>query len=121
MTLATYINDNFPTIKTQLGWNDSTQIVTIVAKAVELYGVATEADATNLAKLHVLASVAVWSQALTDISLDYNWSADGGSFSRSQAVDAVRKNLDEALSASLVYMGGYSMTVHAGDNNPDWK
>jgi hypothetical protein len=121
MTLASYISDNFPTIKSQLSWNDSTQIVTIVEKALELYGVTTEAEATNTAKLHVLASVAVWDRALTDISLDHNFSADGASYSRSQAVDAVRKNLDQALSAALVYMPGYTINVHAGDNNPDWK
>jgi hypothetical protein len=121
MTLATYISDNFPTIKTQLGWLDSDQIVTIVDKTLELYGVATEALATNTAKLHVLASVAVWNQALTDISLDIAFSADGASFQRNQAVDAVRKNLDLAMSAALVYMPGYTINVHAGDNNPDWK
>ena len=120
MTLATYISDNFPTVKSQLGWNDSTQIVTIVAKAVELYGVATEALATDTTKLHVLADVAVWRQALNDIALDYNFSADGASFSRSQAVDAIRKNLDEAYSVAIVYSSAYDMVVHAQDNHPDW-
>ena len=120
MTLATYISDNFPTIKTQLGWNDSTQIVTIVAKAVELYGVATETLATDTVKLHALADVAVWRQALADISLDYSFSADGASFSRNQAVDGIRKNLDMAESRAIVYMSSYDIVVHANDRNPDW-
>jgi hypothetical protein len=120
MTLATYISDNFPTVKTQLGWNDSTQIVTIVAKAVELYGVATEALATDSVKLHTLADVAVWRQALADISLDYNFSADGASFSRSQATDAIRKNLDMAESKAIAYMPAYQVIVHANERNPDW-
>lgn len=121
MTLATYISDNFPTIKTQLGWNDSTQIVTIVAKAVELYGVATEALATDETKLHALADVAVWRQALNDVSLDYAFSADGASFNRNQAAEAIRKNLIEAESRAIVYMAAYTITVRAGDNNPDWR
>lgn len=120
MTLATYISDNFPTIKTQLGWNDSTQIVTIVDKALELYGVATEALATDSVKLHALADVAVWRQALADISLDYAFSADGGSFHREQAVDAIRKNLDMAEGNAIAYMAAYQITVHAGDDHPDW-
>lgn len=121
MTLATYISDNFPTIKSQLGWSDSTQIATIVAKAVELYGVATEADATDATKLHALADVAVWRQALADISLDYAFSADGASFSRNQAVDAIRKNLDYAEGSAMAYLPAYQITVHVGDNNPDWR
>jgi hypothetical protein len=57
---------------------------------------------------------------LNDISLDYNWSADGASFSRSQAVDAIRKNLDNAYSAAMVYMSSYDIVVHDNARNPDW-
>lgn len=120
MTLATYISDNFPTIKTQLGWSDSVQIAVIVAKTLELYGVATEAEATDTTKAHALADVAVWRQALTDISLDYAFSADGASFHRNQAVDGVRKNLDMAESNAIVYLPAYNITVHNYDNHPDW-
>ena len=121
MALATYISDNFPTVKTQLGWTDSVQIVTIVDKTLEFYGVATEVLATDLTKLHALADVAVWRQALNDIALDYAFSADGASFSRNQAVDAIRKNLDMAESKAIAYMPAYNITVHANDRNPDWQ
>lgn len=120
MTLATYISDNFPIIKTQLNWLDSVQIPVIVAKAVELYGVATETLATDSVKLHALADVAVWRQGLNDISLDYSFSADGASFSRNQAIDAVQKNLNMAESAAIAYMPAYNVVVHANDRNPDW-
>jgi hypothetical protein len=120
MTIATYITDNFPTIKLQLGWNDSTQIVTIVAKTLELYGVATEAEATDLTKAHALADVAVWRQALTDISLDYSFSADGASFSRNQAVDNISKMLTYAETVAIPYMSAYNIVVHAEDRNADW-
>jgi hypothetical protein len=120
MTLTTYISDNFPTIKSQLGWSDSVQIAVIVDKAVELYGAASESVATDLAKLHVLADVAVWRQALNDISLDYAFSADGASFHRNQAVDAIRKNLAEAYTNAMVYMSGYDIVVHTQDDHPDW-
>jgi hypothetical protein len=120
MTLATYISDNFPTIKTQLGWSDSVQIVVIVNKAVELYGVATEALATDSVKLHALGDVAVWRQALADIALDYAFSADGGSYHREQATGAIRKNLDMAESNAIAYLPAYQMTVHTSDDHPDW-
>lgn len=118
--LLEYINNNFPTIKAQLGWTDGLNIPTIITKALELYGVATEALATDLVKLHALTDVAVWLQALNDISLDYHWSADGASFSRQQAVDNIRKNLDLAVSSAITYMPAYQVTVHTQDNNPDW-
>lgn len=121
MTLTAYITDTFPTIKTQLGWSDSVQINTIVEKTLELYGVATEAEATDTTKAHTLADVAVWRQALNDIALDYNWSADGASYSRSQAVTAIRENLMHAESKAIAYNPAYNITVHTLDNNPDWR
>ena len=119
--LLDYINENFPTIKTQLGWTDGANIATIITKTLEMYGVSTEAEATDLTKLHALADVAVWRQALNDIALDYNWSADGASFSRSQAVTAIRENLMYAESVAMAYNPAYNITVHAMDNNPDWR
>ena len=119
--LLDYINENFPTIKTQLGWTDGANIATIITKTLEMYGVSTEAEATDLTKLHTLADVAVWRQALNDISLDYNWSADGASFSRSQAVTAIRENLMYAESAAMAYNPAYNIVVHTLDNNPDWR
>ena len=120
MTLTSYISDNFPTIKTQLGWSDSVQINTIIEKTLELYGVATEAEATDLIKAHAIADVAVWRQALNDIALDYAWSADGASFHREQAVKQIRDNLTEAESKAIVYSSAYDIVVHAGDDHPDW-
>ena len=119
--LLDYINENFPTIKTQLGWTDGANIATIITKTLEMYGVSTEAEATDLTKLHALADVAVRRQALNDLSLDYNWSADGASFSRSQAVTAIRENLMRAESAAMAYNPAYNITVHTLDNNPDWR
>ena len=119
--LLDYINENFPTIKTQLGWTDGANIATIITKTLEMYGVSTEAEATDLTKLHALADVAVWRQALNDISLDYNWSADGASFSRSQAVTAIRDNLMRAESVAIAYSPAYNIVVHTLDNNPDWR
>jgi len=120
MALADYISDNFPTIKAQLNWSDSISLPIIVAKAVELYGVTSESDATDLTKLHALGDVAVWRQALNDIALDYSFSADGASFSRNQAVTNIRDNLADAENKAIAYLPAYQMTVHYTDQNPDW-
>lgn len=120
MTLAAYITANFGQVKSQLGWSDSLQIVAITDRALEWYGVSTEAEATDSRKLHALADVAVWRQALADVSLDYNFSADGASYSRSQQADMIRKNLDAAETAALVYLPNYSILVNHSDDHPDW-
>lgn len=120
MTLAEYITANFRQIKTQLAWSDSLEITAITNKALEFYGVDTEAEATDAKKLHALADVAVWRQALADVSLDYSFSADGASYSRGQMSDHIRKNLDMAESGAIIYMPNYSITVSASDDHPDW-
>lgn len=119
MTLTTYIDSNFGQIKTQLGW-DSDDLSTIINKTLEIYGVATEAEATNTPKLHAVADVAVWRQALTDVSLDYDFSADNASYKRGQQSDMIRKNLEQAVTAAIVYMPGYSIGVSSSDDHPDW-
>lgn len=120
MTLAAYITSNFGQVKTQLGWSDSLQISAITDKTLEWYGVDTEAEATNTKKLHAIADLAVWRQALNDVSLDYNFSADGASYSRSQQADMIRENLQAAETAALVYLPNYSIIVNHSDDHPDW-
>ena len=120
MALADYITNNFGSIKTQLGWLDSTTLAVITAKALELYPAASEGVATDSTKLHALADVAVWRQALNDVALDYDFSADQSSFKRSQQADIMRKNLADAENAAIVYMPAYQMVVHASGDNADW-
>lgn len=120
MTLTAYITANFRQIKSQLAWSDSLEITAIIDKTLEFYGVATEAEATDTSKLHALADVAVWRQALTDVSLDYNFSADNASYSRSQQADMIRENLEGAVTAALVHMPSYTIGVSSSDDHPDW-
>lgn len=120
MTLAAYITSNFTQVKTQLGWSDSLQIAAITDKTLEMYGVDTEAEATDATKLHALADVAVWRQALNDVSLDYNFSADGASYSRSQQAEMIRKNLNDAITDAVVYSANYAIGYSTSDDHPDW-
>ena len=120
MTLAEYIDSNFSKIKSQLAWSDSLEITAITAKTLEIYGVDTEGEATDLTKLHALADFAVWRQAGNDVGLDYDFSADNASYKRSQQSEMISKNRDEALNAALVYMPSYSIGVSSSDDHPDW-
>lgn len=120
MALADYITSNFGQIKSQLGWSDSLQISAITDKALEWYGVSTEAEATNAKKLHAIADLAVWRQALNDVSLDYDFSADNASYHRSQQSKMISDNYNQALNDALVYLPNYSILVSASDDHPDW-
>lgn len=120
MTIVEYITANFNKIKSQLEWSDSLEIQAITDKTLELYGVETEVEATDSKKLHALIDVCTWRQALADVSLDYNFSADNASYSRSQQADMIRDNLQEAMVAAIVYMPFYSIGVSASDDHPDW-
>src|SRR5512138_1403628 len=112
MALSDYITNTYGQVKTQLGWGDSTQLVTIIDKTLQLYGVSAEVDATDETKLEALCDYAVWRQALADISLDYAFSADGSSFSRNQAVEQVRQNMLSAQFRALEYLSEYQAVVH---------
>jgi hypothetical protein len=120
MALSDYITSTYGQLKTQLSWGDSTQILTITNKTLQLYGVTLEVDATDIAKLEALCDYAVWRQALADISLDYAFSADGSSFSRNQAVEQVRQNMLIAENAALPYLPNYEITIHEDKTNADW-
>lgn len=120
MTLNDYIDTNFPQIKAQLSWSDSIDVVAIVARAAELYGAADESGMTDLVKAHALTDVAVWRRALADISLDYSFAADGASYSRSQAVESVRANLNTAEVVAMPYLSAYQIKAHPDQANADW-
>lgn len=119
MALADYINETFEQVVTQLAW-DSGRIDAVISKTLQYYGVAAEADATDDTKREALADYAVWRQALADISLDYAFSADGGSFSRQQAVEQVRQNVLAAEMNALRYLSNYEIIIHQDQTNADW-
>ncbi len=119
MSLAAYISNTYAQVISQLGW--TTQITTIISKVLQLYGVATEAEATDQEKLEKLADYCVWKQALADISLDYSFTEQGvGTYSRNQAVENIRSNMNAAYTAAMPYLPEYQITVHEDDSNSDW-
>lgn len=120
MAFTDYITNTFGQVKTQLAWTDSGQLATIIAKALQLYGVDTEAEATDSEKAERLVDYCVWRQALADISLDYSFSADDRTLHRSQAVDHIRSNANEAYRLALGYMPEYQIIIHEDTANSDW-
>lgn len=108
MALADYLEDYLGGLASQLGWNSGSYGF-IVSEALRLYGVSTEAEAVDLNKLYALAKVALWEAVLRDISMDFDYSSNGASFKRSQAVEQVKNNLEDARVAAQVYLPDFSI------------
>lgn len=68
------------------------------------YGVSDISSATNIQKLRALAKVAAWKKAVEEVSVSYDFSADGGSYNRSQMQELCAKSLAAAESDAGDYL-----------------
>lgn len=88
-----------------LGWSEA-NFAEAVNDTLALYGVTDIVEATDIPKLRTLAKVEAW-RAVADATVaDYQFSADGGSFSRQQlhqqAVAALERAEGDAVSRGYV-------------------
>ena len=96
-TLAQYITN------TAGSWVTNLPLVTadldfIAFRVLQVYGVSTEAEATDLSKLYALADVELFSKIVKELAQDYAFSADGTSHSRNQVFEQAKQLLTDALS-----------------------
>ena len=108
MALADYVQSYLGKFGEYLGWG-ITEYNLIVSETLEAYGVNTEVEATNTKKLHSLAKVKSWEKALVELAQDYNFSADGGNYSRSQSYEMAKQNYLNAVSEAQIYLGNYEI------------
>lgn len=105
-TLRDYMLSVTATVAGALGWT-AVNFTEAVTDALVGYGVTDIAQATDMAKLRSLAKVEAW-RAVADATVaDYNFSADGGSYSRQQvhqqAVAALQRAEAEAVARGYAY------------------
>jgi hypothetical protein len=79
-------------------------------------GVTQAADCTDLRKLRSLARVSVWAAVAAATAADFNFSADGASYSRSQVHDHAMIMLAAAQQAAIAYDPGY--VIRADTESP---
>jgi hypothetical protein len=108
MSLSTFITDTLGSFYDYLDW-DSDNTDFVIQETLEQYGVDTEAEATDEVKLHALARVEIWKRVLVEVGHNYNFSADGGTYNRSQVFDMVTKNYELALKKALPYQSEYGI------------
>jgi hypothetical protein len=86
-----------------------------VNDALVAYGVTDIALATNIAKLRGIAKAEAWRLIVTTTVGEYNFSADGGSYSREQlhkhAVDALARAEADAISRGYMDSGAPMITM----------
>lgn len=88
-----------------------------VNDALVAYGVADIALATDIAKLRSIAKAEAWRLVVDATVGEYNFSADGGSYSREQlhkhAVDALTRAEADAISRGYIDSGAPTITLGA--------
>ncbi len=106
-TFKTYLHATAGDVASVLGWSvaggDYDEIVneTLFAYGVDDISEVTGRD--NLRKLRALGRVALWRQASHDAAARFDFSADGGSYSRSQIGKAIGAALAQAEYDALAY------------------
>lgn len=99
------------------GPNGANDFQEAVDDCLILYGsedVATVSGPDNIAKLRALARVAAWRYVVTNFSVLYDFSADGGSYNRSQLFKNAKDMLALVESQAVVYETPvYAVEVHS--------
>lgn len=90
-----------------------------VDEALVRYGVSDIASATDIKKLRALARIAAWEYLAANSAGKYNFSADGGSYSRGSLHNHCVINLNHALADALPYMTEYYVEVVDVDHKND--
>lgn len=101
---------------------DAGDFAEAVNDALLAYGtsdISTITGLANITKLRALARVAAWQYVVTNFAALYDFSADGGSYSRSQLYKQAKESLALAQQAALPYDPLYQAQVIAVDQTHD--
>lgn len=110
-TLAAFMLAALNKVAASLGWTSLADVQEAVNDTLLAYGVSDISAATDVTKLRALARVAVWQQVVAAVAVAYNFSADGGSYSRSQLQDMALKALAQAQTMAASYDPNYRITT----------
>jgi hypothetical protein len=94
-----------------VGASDAGSYAEAVNETLLQYGVISISLADDIVRLRSLARVYAWRKAVTQLAALFDFSADAGSYQRSNMFDAAEKNLARALMDALEYDAAYKVTV----------
>lgn len=114
--LRTYMLGVVSAVANALGWT-ATDFAEAVNDALSTYGVSDITEATNIAKLRSIAKVEAWRAIAGATVADFQFSADGGSYSRQQmhqqAVAALQRAEAEAVDRGYIDVTAPAITLGA--------
>ena len=110
-TLAAYMLTCLSKVAAVLGWTTLGDVQEAVNDTLLAYGVGDISAATDVIKLRALARVAIWQQAVASLAAGYDFSADGGSYSRSQLQAMAARALEQAQTLAMPYDATYRVTT----------
>jgi len=109
-TLAIYMHEKLGNIAGVLGYSlDGGSYNEAIIDTLIAYGVTSIDNATNIKKLRALALVEAWKMAVADLSTRHDFSADGGSYNRSQMFENASKAMESAQVEALAYDTNYQV------------
>jgi hypothetical protein len=83
----------------------------LVSETLDLYGVDTEAEATDLSKLHKLGIYKLWERLLVKSSASFDFSVNGNSYKTSSLYDFCQKNLSMAYADAVGYLASNTLEI----------
>ena len=110
MTLVEYLTAYLGDLVTTLNVSASS-ISFVVDETLETYGVATEAEAIDLTKLHKIAVVQMWKRLMQQASAGFDFSADGNSYKTSQVYDFCKRNYFDAMTDASDYISDFEVGI----------
>lgn len=114
-TNTDYVQSYLGGLSGTVGW-DINALQLAVDDAIELYGVDTEAEATDTKKLNPLLRYATARRILREASMDFDYSADDESFHRSQVSKQVAEFMvSDALVDALPYLDNGTNEIESLD------
>lgn len=105
MALSTYLITNLGEMATFLGWTTaSTEITQIIEDTLEILSLDDESDSTDAVALKAVARYIAWSFVVNNLSVDYDFKADGADVKRNQMFKAAQANLSMNKISASPYM-----------------
>ncbi len=103
LSLADFMRRITGNVAAALGWT-ADDFDEAVNETLLAYGVDELSSVTDVAKLRALARVAAWRALVDATAAEYNFSADGGTFSRQQIQDGCKAGLARALETAAPWL-----------------
>lgn len=105
--LAAFMVNMLSQVAGVLGWTGLVDLQTAVDETLLAYGVDDVAQATDIRKLRALGRREAWRAAMQATTADFDFSADGGRYDRSQVHAQAAAMFQQAEVDALTFDDGY--------------